>query len=68
MTTARIPYPSHPYQSSASLAAMLIQNGLSGISQHDLAQKIDLVMNIRNSATALAFSKAGRELLYSFRP
>ncbi|RBP98899.1 Abi family protein [Bifidobacterium xylocopae] len=42
MTTARIPYPSHPYQSSASLAAMLIQNGLSGISQHDLAQKIDL--------------------------
>lgn len=42
MDTARIPYPSHPYQSSANLASMLIQNGLSGISQHDLAQKIDL--------------------------
>jgi len=31
MDTARIPYPSHPYQSSANLASMLIQNGLSGI-------------------------------------
>lgn len=37
------PYPSHPYRDSADLAQLLLDNGLTGISVQDLADRLELV-------------------------
>lgn len=38
--TKLLPYPSHPYRDSADLAQLLLDNGLTGISVRDLADRM----------------------------
>ncbi len=41
--TKLLPYPSHPYRDSADLAQLLLDNGLTGISVRDLADRMGVV-------------------------